>query len=222
VGVEWPRGAGPTGRRETVVAGEGQLTEDQLRRAADGLATFGAGEFVLFDAAAGRGGDLAWLVRSEAEPATVGRIMGKVARTAGAPLASYRVDGRDAHGAPEPSAGPPGIAEPVPGVRKVTFHRRLPGTTPSQYAVRFAAHGPIAAIHHAHARRYRQSLVLEYEGPSRLAADGISEHWYGSIADAVDRHFARDDSRQVVAADVAGWLDVASALVGYGHAWRWN
>jgi hypothetical protein len=199
---------------ETVAAGEGRLTEDEMRRMAAAMAAFGAGEFVLFDEA--------WLVRTEAEPATLRRILGKVARAAGPPLAFYRVDGQDAHGSPDPHDGPPGIAEPVPGIRKVTFHRRLPGTTPSQYADRFAAHGPIAAIHHAHARRYRQSLVLDYEGPPHLAAEGISEHWYGSLAEAVDRHFARDDSRQVVAADVAGWLDVASARVGYGQAWRWK
>jgi hypothetical protein len=202
-----------------VVVGGAPRSEDELHRVAAGLFELGAGELVMFDPAAGRAGSPAWMIRSAGDLA---HVRAAAARTLGDDVAYYVVDSHDAHGAPSPDHDRRGVLQLEPGVRKVTLHRRLPGTTAAHYADRFAAHGPIAAIHHANASRYRQSLVVEYDGPPGGAADGMSEHWYASFDDAIDRHFAREDSRAVVAADVAAWLDVATARVGYGRAWRWS
>jgi hypothetical protein len=106
-----------------------------------------------------------------------------------------------------------------PGIRKVTFHRRLPGCDLRTYRSRYVGHRHIARIHHANASRYRQNLVTGYEGPGDQAADGVSEHWYGDLDEAVSRHFARPDSPQAVRTDVSEWLDVSTAIVGYGTNW---
>lgn len=206
----------------TIVAGESDLPDDAHARIADALIDEGAGERAVFDRDASSARAFAWFYRSAAPPERVEQLLAQVTGSTG--LAIYAVETTDVHGGDHapPPADDRGRLHAVPGVRKVTFHRRLPELTPEQYHQRFHEHGAIAKVHHANASRYRQSVVTRYSGPPDRSADGVSEHWYASVDDALEHHFARPDSQRVVSADVAGWLDRSTAVGGYARVWHWS
>jgi hypothetical protein len=104
------------------------------------------------------------------------------------------------------------ILQREPGIRKVTFHRRLPAIDRDTYRRHFQQHQSIAAVHHATARRYRQSFVLNHGDDAEGRFDGISEHWYASLPQARKHHFSHPESGSVVNSDVVRWLDVARAI----------
>jgi hypothetical protein len=89
-------------------------------------------------------------------------------------------------------------------------------------AARYQGHASIAAVHRANVYRCRRQLVSVYGVPPDRLADGISEHSYPAVADALERHFAIPSSRTVVGADVEGWIDLPTTVSGYGHPFHWS
>ncbi|MEO8697562.1 MAG: hypothetical protein ABI658_28940 [Acidimicrobiales bacterium] len=208
--------------KATIVAGEHELPDDAHARIAAALVAEGEGERALFDREASAARAVAWLYRSAAPAARVQQLLGRIPGVRG--LAIYEVEATDVHGAHHapPPADERGRLHAVPGIRKVTFHRRLPDVTRDEYLRRFRWHGAIAEVHHSNAGRYRQNEVTNYIGPPERSADGVSEHWYASVDYALEHHFARADSPQVVSDDVAEWLDRSTAVGGYARVWHWS
>jgi hypothetical protein len=188
----------------------------------DALAALGPGERAIFDRRASSASAFAWLYRSTGPAGVIEAIFTEVSDRAN--LAFYEVSATDVHGADHGVArvGPRGGLQDIPGVRKITFHRRLANVDHETYVRRFREHGAIAKVHHSNAGRYRQNEVTRYSGPPSRSADGVSEHWYRSVDEAVARHFAQPDSEQVVSADVAEWLDRSTAVGGYAVVWQWS
>jgi hypothetical protein len=205
-----------TDRLVTVDTAGGPLAEVAAR-----LAPFGPVDVVVFDPRASGPDAFSWMLRTDATgPVATAAGRGHGLFPAGT-ACWYDVDVDedprflDGDGTSAASAG----LNRLPGMRKVTFHRRLPGHDLRAYRARYLEHRAIARIHHANASRYRQNLVTGYEGPDDHAADGVSEHWYRDLDEAINQHFARPDSPRVVRADVLEWLDVSTAIVGYGTNW---
>jgi hypothetical protein len=206
----------------TIAAGVAELPDDAHARIAGALLIEGTGERAIFDRDASSARAFAWFYRSAAPAERVEQLLTQVPGVTG--LAIYAIESTDVHGGDH--APPPGDDRgrlcAVPGIRKVTFPRRLPDVTPDEYLRRFHEHGAIAKVHHSNASRYRQNVVTRYVGPPDRSADGVSEHWYSSVEDALEHHFARPDSQRVVSADVAGWLDRSTAVGGYARVWHWS
>ena len=206
----------------TIVAGQANLPDDVHAQITDALAALGPGERAIFDRGASSARAFEWLYRSTGPTDRIERIFAEVVDPSG--LAFDEVAATDVHGADHaaPSVGHRGQPREVCGVRKITFHRRLPDVTRETYLQRFREHGAIAKVHHSNAGRYRQNEVTRYSGPPTRFADGVSEHWYRAVDEARARHFARPESERIVSADVAGWLDRSTAVGGYAFVWQWS
>jgi hypothetical protein len=97
----------------------------------------------------------------------------------------------------------PGV---LSGYTMVACSCRLPGLSPKQFIDRYRAHAAIARVHHPAIRRYVQSFVTTALDGSRNC-EAIALLHFASAGDYA-RHLYRDEqSRQVVAEDIAGFMD---------------
>jgi EthD domain len=206
----------------TIAAGERELPDELHARITHTLLAEGVGERAVFDREASSARAFAWLYRSAASVERVEELLAQIPGVAD--LAIYAVDATDVHGLgyAEPPANAPGQEQVAPGVRKIAFTRRRADVTSEYYIRRYHEHGAVAEVHHSNASRYRQNVVTRYIGPPERAADGVSEHWYASVDDALEHHFARPDSQEFVTADIEGWIDPSTAIGGYAHVWHWS
>jgi len=101
--------------------------------------------------------------------------------------------------------GDTSVDDPVKGVKMVSFVRRLDGLDDTTFVDRYMAHGPVARRHHG-MQRYRQNVVTT-AGQDGPAPDAVSELWFPSEEAWRDDFYLAPDSRDAVAADVAGFLD---------------
>lgn len=97
----------------------------------------------------------------------------------------------------------PGV---LTGYTMVACSCRLPGLSPTQFIDRYRAHAVIARVHHPAIRRYVQSFVTTALDGSRHCEAIALLHF--ASADDYALHLYRDEqSRQVVAEDIAGFMD---------------
>jgi hypothetical protein len=97
----------------------------------------------------------------------------------------------------------PGV---LTGYTMVACSCRLPVLSPEQFIDRYLAHAAIARVHHPAIRRYTQLFVTAALDGSRHCEAIALLHF--ASADDYARHLYRDEqSRQVVAEDLAGFMD---------------
>ncbi len=99
-------------------------------------------------------------------------------------------------------------ARPWAGVKKTTPWAAVAGVEPALWQARYTNHGILTAAYHATAVRYRQNIVLD-SSIAGLAA--VSELWWTTVEDLVERFYASDDARRLIGYDTRGFVDVQRA-----------
>jgi uncharacterized protein (TIGR02118 family) len=104
-------------------------------------------------------------------------------------------------------------AAAAPGVKRVSFISRRPSLTRAEFAAYWAErHAPLARAHHPAVRRYVQNVVIDCiagDAPA-TAVDGIAELSFDSVDDMEARLYDSDAGREVIADDVARFIDLAA------------
>lgn len=99
---------------------------------------------------------------------------------------------------------------PSLGVKQISFVGKRPDITDEEFAAHYRAHVDIARIHHAGVRKYQQNIVARVSRNGTSTVAGISEFWFRSVDDLINRYYAFDDSSAVTRADSANFLDPAT------------
>ena len=122
------------------------------------------------------------------------------------PVHAWRVDEHVAwdHD-PDDYDGSPSI-----GIKQISFVGKRPDITDEEFAERYREHVPVARIHHVGVRKYQQNIVSRVGRDGPTIVGGISEFWFRSVDDLIDRYYAFDDSSAVTRADSARFLDPAT------------
>jgi uncharacterized protein (TIGR02118 family) len=116
----------------------------------------------------------------------------------GAPVEAYLVDERRQWN----DFTPPVIAQ-------VSFVHRNPDLTRDEFADHWSnVHTGLARTHHPGVCRYTQNVVLEPLTSDARDIDGIAELSFRSESDLRERFYDSDDGKQVIRADVRGFIDV--------------
>lgn len=206
-----------------VVASDGEAPSgSELEGLYERLHAFGPGDVAVFDLDTPRAREFSWILRSPADlHTTYGTLYDVVGFERLRDCSFFVARSKVVHGRP-PCDPVEGRLHRHDGVRKVALHRRRPGVEERVYGQRFHEHGLVAVVHHANASCYRQSRLVPVGGYGGASAEGLSEHWYGSLELATSGHFAREESEAVVTDDVDRWLDRSTARGGYGTSWSWG
>ena len=108
------------------------------------------------------------------------------------------------------------------GLRQISFVTPLDGVCTEEFAQRYRAHQELVRIHHPGVAEYRQDVVLESETADDHTADdhtaddhttalahvaAVSQLWFRPDAAFGHDYYASDESRDVIAADVAAFID---------------
>ena len=100
-----------------------------------------------------------------------------------------------------------GIASP--GVKQISFVGKRSDLTDDEFARHYRAHVDVARIHHSGVWKYAQNIVVRMPGdPSTTGS--ISEFWFRSVDDLINRYYTFADSSAITRADSANFLDVAN------------
>ena len=101
------------------------------------------------------------------------------------------------------------VGEPSPGVKQLSFVRRLPPLTREEFAAHWNdVHAPLARIHHPGIWRYVQNVVVEPLTPDAPELDGVAELHFRTYDDLVHRMYDSDEGKALIRADVRNFLDV--------------
>lgn len=95
------------------------------------------------------------------------------------------------------------------GYTMIAFSCRRPGLTREEFVQRYRAHAAVARVHHPGVRRYVQSFVTAAVPGSR-ACEAIAWLHFADAAAFSSRLYLDEESRRIVAEDVAGFLDRSS------------
>ena len=101
------------------------------------------------------------------------------------------------------------VGDLTPGVKRLSFVRTHAGTTRAEFAVHWRdIHAPLARVHHPALWRYVQNVVIHPVTPG--SADGVAELSFRTEADLRERMYDSAAGREVIAKDVASFIDVAA------------
>ena len=96
-----------------------------------------------------------------------------------------------------------------PGIERIVFIKRLPSLSHEEFADHWLTrHTPLARRHHPRMCRYVQNLVTGTITPGAPEVDGVAELGFASRADLEQRMYDSPRGRDVIAADVARFIDV--------------
>jgi uncharacterized protein (TIGR02118 family) len=96
-------------------------------------------------------------------------------------------------------------------VTRISFVQRAERLSHDEFARHWAAvHAPLARVHHPGLARYVQNVVVEKLTPDAPDVDGIAELGFASLEDFRERMYDSDEGREVIAADVRRFIDVAA------------
>jgi uncharacterized protein (TIGR02118 family) len=99
--------------------------------------------------------------------------------------------------------------EPSPGVKQLSFVRRLPSLTRDEFAAHWNdVHAPLARVHHPGIWRYVQNVVVEPLTPDAPELDGVAELHFRTVDDLRDRMYDSEDGKARIRADVKTFIDV--------------
>jgi len=99
---------------------------------------------------------------------------------------------------------------PSIGVKQISFVGKRPDITDDEFEARYRAHVDIARVHHSGVRKYQQNVVSRMDGDTTTTVGGISEFWFRSVHDLINRYYAFADSSAITRADSANFLDPAT------------
>lgn len=95
------------------------------------------------------------------------------------------------------------------GIKRVIFVHRLPSIDRDAFAAHWSNdHAPLARKHHPALRRYVQNVVVARLTVDAPDIDGIAELSFASVDDMRHRMFDSDEGREIIAADVATFIDL--------------
>jgi hypothetical protein len=102
--------------------------------------------------------------------------------------------------------------EPTPGVKQLSLVAKRPGIGADEFEAHYRHHVEVARVHQAGICRYVQNVVRAPLGPAGAAMDvfAISELWFATTDDMRDRYYTGPGAKQIVADDVAAFLDPAA------------
>ena len=96
-------------------------------------------------------------------------------------------------------------------VTRISFVKRAAGLSPEEFADHWAnVHAPLARVHHSGLARYVQNVVVEKLSPDAPDVDGIAELGFASLEDFRERMYDSAEGRELIAADVRQFIDVAA------------
>ena len=118
-------------------------------------------------------------------------------------VGTWRVDEHTAWDhAPEAYDGCPSL-----GIKQISFVGKRPDISDEEFITHYRAHVDVARIHHAGVRKYQQNIVTRNASDGASTVAGISEFWFRSVDDLINRYYAFEDSSAVTRADSAKFLD---------------
>jgi hypothetical protein len=94
------------------------------------------------------------------------------------------------------------------GVKKTTPWTPVDGIDARTWQGRYTNHGYVAMAHHATCVRYRQNVVIAGSDP---LIGAVSELWWTSTEDLVERFYRSEEAKQLVAIDAGGFVDARRA-----------
>jgi len=99
----------------------------------------------------------------------------------------------------------------TPGAKQMSLVARRPDLSFDEFVARYRNHINVAKIHHIGCWQYVQNFVAEPIGtrPAPLI-DGISELWFRSIDDMIERFYTAPGSPDAVREDTTGFIDFAN------------
>jgi uncharacterized protein (TIGR02118 family) len=96
-------------------------------------------------------------------------------------------------------------------VTRISFVRRSRGLTREDFARHWSeVHAPLARRHHPGICRYVQNVVVHKLTPDAPEIDGIAELGFASLDDFRERMYDSPAGREIIAADVREFIDVAA------------
>jgi uncharacterized protein (TIGR02118 family) len=96
-----------------------------------------------------------------------------------------------------------------PGVKRVSFIRRLPSLDRDAFATYWSErHAPLARRHHPGIRRYVQNVVIAPLTDGTPDIDGIAELSFASIDDMRARLYDSEEGKAAIAADIGRFIDL--------------
>ena len=104
---------------------------------------------------------------------------------------------------------PDGVA--TPGAKQMSLVARRTDMTFDEFVARYRRHIDVAKVHHIGCWQYVQNFVAEPIGTRPAPAiDGISELWFRSIDDMIERFYTAPNSPDAVREDTTGFIDFAN------------
>jgi hypothetical protein len=100
--------------------------------------------------------------------------------------------------------------EPTPGLKKTTLWRARADLTESGWHARYAGHAELVPRAHASAWRYCQNVIES--APAETTYHAVSELWWPTEADLLERFYASEEARALVAEDTQAFIDIPSAV----------
>jgi uncharacterized protein (TIGR02118 family) len=98
--------------------------------------------------------------------------------------------------------------EVTPGVKRISFVRRLPALTRTEFATHWTdVHAPLARVHHPAIWRYVQNVVVDAITPDAPEVDGVAELQFRTYDDLRHRMYDSDQGRVRIRADVRAFID---------------
>ena len=104
---------------------------------------------------------------------------------------------------------PDGVA--TPGVKQMSLVARRPDITFDEFVARYRNHINVAKLHHIGCWQYVQNFIAEPTGtrPAPLI-DGVSELWFRSVDDMIERFYTAPGSPDAVREDTTGFIDFSN------------
>lgn len=99
----------------------------------------------------------------------------------------------------------------TPGIKQISLVARRPDLTFDEFVARYRNHVNIAKLHHIGCWQYVQNFVADAIGtrPAPLI-DGVSELWFRSVDDMIERFYTGPASPDAVRDDTSGFIDFAN------------
>jgi hypothetical protein len=99
---------------------------------------------------------------------------------------------------------------PTPGIKKTTLWRARTDLDAATWQARYHDHASLVPRVHASAVRYCQNLIEE--APTGASYQAVSELWWPTDEALLERFYASEEARRLVAQDTQGFIDIPSAI----------
>jgi len=99
---------------------------------------------------------------------------------------------------------------PTPGIKKTTLWSARADLDTATWQARYRGHASLVPRVHASAWRYCQNVIEE--APAGFDFQAVSELWWPTDEDLLERFYASQEARRLVAEDTQGFIDIPSAI----------